>query len=110
MPLLPIDLQTMFSHMNQIGKEQALQKDVLPLQQALQGAEIVKDSQEKDETVNETNNVGEGLDKINDEEKKKQKEQGTGKNKKEKHKGNGTNGRNDEFKESHLGQHIDIIG
>lgn len=110
MPLLPIDLQTMFSHMNQIGKEQALQKDVSPLQQSLQGAEIAKDSKEKDTTVNETDEVGEGLEKIKDEEKKKGSEQGTGQNTKEKVKEDENSEQKEVFKEPYLGHHIDIIG
>ena len=108
MPLLPIDLQIMFSHMNQVGKEQALQKDVSPLHQSLQGMEIAKNSKEKDTTVNETDQVGEGLDKIKDKEKKKGKEQGNEKRKKEKE---GKNAKQKEFfKEPYLGHHIDIIG
>lgn len=110
MPLLPIDLQTMFSHMNQIGKEQALQKDVSPLQQSLQGAEIAKDSKDKDTTVNETNEVGEGLEKVKDEGQKKGKEQGTEQDKMEKDKEHVKTGQKEVFKEPYLGHHIDIIG
>ncbi|MBN2532495.1 MAG: hypothetical protein JXB88_06360 [Spirochaetales bacterium] len=108
MPLLPIDLQTMFSHMNQIGKEQALQKEISPLQQSLQGEEIAKDSKERDTTINETDEVGEGLEKIKDKEKKKESEQGSGQNKKEKQKENTE--QKEFFKEPYLGQHIDITG
>jgi hypothetical protein len=107
MPLLPIDLQTMFSHMNQVGKEQALQKDVSPLQQSLQGSEIAKDSKEIDTTVNETDEVGEGLEKIKDEEKKKEQEQGK---KQQKKKEQNNDKQEERLKEPYLGHHIDIIG
>jgi len=109
MPLLPIDLQTMFSHMNQVGKEQALQKGVSPLQQSLQGQEIAKDSVEKDTAVNETDNVGEGVEKVKDEEKKKN-EQGNDEKNREKMKKEKDREQKEVFKESYLGHHVDLMG
>jgi len=54
MPLLPIDLQTLFSQLNQVGKEQAVQKEAGPHAQALQGAQLVRRAEQRDNAVNET--------------------------------------------------------
>jgi hypothetical protein len=53
-PLLPIDLQTVFAQTNQVGKEQAAQKDATPQAQAVQGAELAQKTIRSDSTVNVT--------------------------------------------------------
>jgi hypothetical protein len=108
MPLLPIDLQTMFSHLNQIGREQAIQKEGSPLNQSLQGMEIAKETIEKDTSVNETHEVGEGVEKVNEEESKR--ENRNQNKKREKEKEGIKKEQRELFKEPHLGHHIDIIG
>ncbi|MBN1698321.1 MAG: hypothetical protein JW881_12475 [Spirochaetales bacterium] len=108
MPLLPIDLQTMFSHLNQVGKEQAIQKDVSPLHQSLQGSEIAKETIDKDATVNETHDIGDGVEKVNEEENRK--ENRNRNRKREKEKEALKKEQRKMFRESHLGHHIDIIG
>ncbi len=55
MPLLPIDLQTLFSQANQVSKEQAIQKEAAPLAQSQQGAQMVQKTEQRDNAVNETN-------------------------------------------------------
>ncbi|NOY10082.1 MAG: hypothetical protein GXP33_14715 [Spirochaetes bacterium] len=107
MSVLPIDLQTLFAQMNQVGKEQAIQKNISPLHQSLQGTEIAKQTEEKDKSVNETKDVGEGLEKIKDEQKKGKKKEAPKRkdeNRQEKKKENGI------FKDPDLGRHIDIVG
>ena len=52
MALLPIDLQTLFTQATQVGKEQAVQKDAPPAAQSLQGAQLVQQTETRD-------NVGE---------------------------------------------------
>jgi hypothetical protein len=66
MPLLPIDLQTLFSAANQVGKEQAIQKDAAPLAQAAQGAQMAQKTELRDNTVNETHNQEEGPEQVKD--------------------------------------------
>ena len=68
MPLLPIDLQTMFSQMNQVGREQAVLKEVPPLYQAAQAAEMVQKAEHDDKAVNQTRETGEkeGAGKVGD--------------------------------------------
>jgi hypothetical protein len=67
MPLLPIDLQTMFSQMSQVGREQAAQKDVPPQYQAAQAAELAKKSEHDDKAVNQAREAGEGPEKVREE-------------------------------------------
>jgi len=54
MPLLPIDLQTLFTQLTHVGKEQAVQKDAAPHAQSLQGAQLVQKTEQRDAAVNET--------------------------------------------------------
>ncbi len=64
MPLLPIDLQTMFSQMSQIGREQAVQKEVPPQYQAVQAEQLVRKSEHDDKAVNQAREPGEGPEKV----------------------------------------------
>ncbi|MCL2441106.1 MAG: hypothetical protein FWD14_05150 [Treponema sp.] len=66
MAIAPIDLQTIFSQVDKVGKTQAAQKEGQALQQAIQGAHIQKKTEEQIRQVNEAQNTGEGADKIND--------------------------------------------
>ncbi len=54
MPLLPIDLQTLFSQTNQVAREQAVQQQATPVAQSLQGATIVQQTEQRDKDVNPT--------------------------------------------------------
>ena len=67
MPLLPIDLQTMFAQMSQIGKEQAAQKEVPPQYQAAQAQQIARKSEHDDKAVNQAREPGEGPEKVREE-------------------------------------------
>lgn len=66
MPLLPIDLQTLFSQANQVSKEQAIQKEAAPLAQSQQGAQMVQKTEQRDNAVNETNDQEEGPEQVKD--------------------------------------------
>jgi len=111
MPILPIDLQTMFSQMNHVGKDQAVQKEVTPQHQTLQGQEIAEKTLEKDHTVNESEEVGKGIEKTKNK-KKNQKKSGESsrKEKKEKEDTKKENDTTEVYKDPNLGHHIDIIG
>jgi hypothetical protein len=64
MPLLPIDLQTLFTQANQVGKEQSAQKEAAPLAQSLQGAQLAQRTEQRDKAVNETRPQGEGPEQV----------------------------------------------
>jgi hypothetical protein len=54
MAIQPIDLQVLFSRMNQLGKEQADQKDARIHTQVVLNAESVKRTEEQDHSIPET--------------------------------------------------------
>ncbi|MCK5197763.1 MAG: hypothetical protein KAR21_05400, partial [Spirochaetales bacterium] len=64
MPIQPIDLQTLFAHINQVGKEQASLKEGLLAQQAAQANELIKEKKHQDESVNKTVKADEDNKKI----------------------------------------------
>jgi len=105
-PLLPIDLQTLFTQIPQVGKEQAAQKDATPLAQSLQGAQMVRKNEQKDNAVNETQPPDRGPEQV----KQKTRREGE-------RKGRGRDARRpapqdpkkrDVFRDPDLGRNIDI--
>ena len=71
MPLLPIDLQTMFSQIEHVSKDQAVQKNGIVETQAQQAKEIVKETETKDSSVNESKDVEDGAEKISEKERRR---------------------------------------
>lgn len=108
MSIKPIDLQTLFMHMNQVGKEQALQRGGLLMQQAIAGSELVQETEHKDNSVNETKSISDGPEEIHDDE-----EGASGKRRRRKKQG-GKEQKEDEssnyFSDPALGKNIDITG
>ena len=105
MPILPIDLQTMFAQMNQVGKEQAQQEHAAPAAQSQHASALVRESQSRDASVNEANDVGEGVESVGDEDEKEGREGGA-----RKRKGQAREERREVFTDPDLGQNIDITG
>jgi hypothetical protein len=106
MPLLPIDLQTMFNQMTQVGREQAMQRDVSTQYQLLQGTEMARRTQQSDTSVNQARQVGEGLEKVKEEEERRQERRRRGK---------GEPGEEAEEQQGHiedpdLGHYVDLSG
>jgi hypothetical protein len=66
MAIQPIDLQTLFTQIDKVGKLQASQKEGLALQQAIRSVEIQRRTDEHIQSVNEAQNTGEGTEQIND--------------------------------------------
>ncbi len=66
MPILPIDAQTLFSQIEQVGKEQATQRESTPQAQSLQGAELARQAEQADHSVNQTRRPDEGAEKVRD--------------------------------------------
>lgn len=107
MPLQPIDLQTLFAHLNQVGKQQANLKAAAVAQQELQGNEIAKQARLKDETVNQTDDTAET-------EKAKDKQGGEGgptaQEERRKKKGEESEEKPNVYEDPALGKNIDITG
>ena len=105
MPLLPIDLQIMFSRMDQIGKEQSIQMQVASEVQARQASEMAKQSELRDHSVNQTGIVGDGIEKVDEKQHEREKRKGkAGQDSSEKE------GKQKEnyFRDPALGHHVDI--
>jgi hypothetical protein len=66
MALQPIDLQTLFTQVEKVGKEQANQKQGLQLQQSIQGAHMQQKAEERVQSVNESQDTGRGTERIKD--------------------------------------------
>jgi hypothetical protein len=83
MALAPIDLQSIFTQMDKVGKEQALAKDGAVLSQQIIGDNIRLRNLEKMETVVQLQDADEGPGKTNvqDENSSGQKQQDGGKKK-----------------------------
>lgn len=54
MPVSPLDLQTLFTQMDKVGREQSLLKEGAAIQQSVQGAIAVKKGEEQARTVKST--------------------------------------------------------
>jgi hypothetical protein len=65
MAIQPIDLQTIFTQLDKVGKSQAMQREGLQLQQALQSVQIQKKTDERAHAVNESHDVR-GPERIKD--------------------------------------------
>jgi hypothetical protein len=66
MAIQPIDLQTLFTQIDKVGKLQVSQKEGLALQEAIRSAEIQRRTDEHIQSVNEAQNTGQGMEQIND--------------------------------------------
>ena len=107
MSVRPIDLQTLFSHMNQVGKEQANERNAAALQQAHQGQSMVRHAEEADHHINETDKTEEGLESVKDE---SEGEKGSGESGTRKEQEDKEEKKREFFKDPDLGHNIDITG
>jgi hypothetical protein len=66
MAIQPIDLQALFSQVEKVGKLQANQKEGLQLQQSIQGTLVQQKTEERIQSVNESQDVSRGPEKTKD--------------------------------------------
>jgi hypothetical protein len=66
MAIQPIDLQTLFTQLDKVGKNQASQREGAQIQQALQGQQSQQRTEERIRSVNEAQNTGEGAERVKD--------------------------------------------
>ena len=72
MGIAPIDLQTLFTQVDKVGRSQAAQSEGQALARSIQGNEIERKTEEMINQVNEAQNTGEGAEKINDNSQKRE--------------------------------------
>jgi len=86
MAIQPIDLQTLFTQLDKVAKTQTAQREGLAIQQAIQGVQIQRKTEEHIQSVNETQNTGDdGIEKVKERGSQKQ-ESAEGKKKEAGHK------------------------
>jgi hypothetical protein len=107
----PIDLQTLFTQIDKVGRNQMLEKEGLQIQAALQQVQSQKKAEENVRSVNEAQNMGDGTSKIKDEESR-QKNFHHGKENDEKSLEEEEEGRPKDIfiRDPALGRNIDISG
>ncbi|MDR1972277.1 MAG: hypothetical protein LBQ46_10205 [Treponema sp.] len=66
MAIQPIDLQTLFTQVEKVGKTQASQKEGVLIQQAIQSVQIQRRTDENIQSVNEAQDTGRGTEEISD--------------------------------------------
>jgi hypothetical protein len=110
MPIQPIDLQTLFAHINQVGKEQASLKEGLLAQQAAQANELIKEKKHQDESVNKTVKADEDNQKIQYDQEKASSGKPGSDHEKENEKPDNKQKKMSVFTDPDLGKNIDISG
>ena len=108
MPIQPIDLQNMFLRMNQIGKEQAEHRNIIAQQQAAEDSKFVRETEHKDHSVNESEELQDGPDKTDPDGKKKGSQE-QHESKPPEHE-EGEEKKKSFFEDPDLGHHVDITG
>jgi len=109
MAIAPIDLQAIFSQVDKVGKTQAAQKEGQTLHQAIQGVQIERKTEEHIQQVNETQNTGEGVEKVKDRDQERgQKRNPGGKNDERKKEENAEEAQGSVLRDPYLGKKIDI--
>jgi hypothetical protein len=66
MAIQPIDLQTLFTQVDKVGRAQSAQREGLAIQQAIQGVQFERKTEAQIQSVNEAQNTGEGAEKVKD--------------------------------------------
>lgn len=108
MAIQPIDLQTLFARINQVGKEVAEQRGSTEAAQAVEGRELVQKTDQKDHSVNETKDLEEGPAQVREDEE--QPGSGGRKGKRNKESAQEDEADPEVFRDPDLGKNVDISG
>jgi hypothetical protein len=107
MAIQPIDLQTLFTQLEKVGKTQASQKEGVMIQQAIQSVTIQRRTDENIQSVNETRDTGRGAEAVNDQNARRH--QG-GEGTPEREEGEEEKPKSPVFRDPALGKYIDFTG
>ena len=107
MAIQPIDLQILFTQVDKVGKTQVAQQDQQAMQHAIQGAHLQRKTEEHIQEVNETQDLGDGVEKANDRKQGNSGKSG-GKNEKDRGKKDEEENKSSVFQDPSLGNKIDI--
>jgi len=104
-----MDLQVMFTQVDKVGKAQLAQQDGQTLSKAIQGANIQRKAEEQVKEVNQAQDFGEGVEKLNEKGGGQRKGGGAaGKGSQEDGEGEAAGNANAVFNDPLLGKNIDV--
>jgi hypothetical protein len=66
MAISPIDLQTLFTQVDKVGKQEAAQREGAAIQHSIQQAQMQRQTDERIRAVNEAQDTGDGAEEIKD--------------------------------------------
>ncbi len=104
MALQPIDLQTLFVRLSTVGREQAGIKQAVEQGQEVAGREIAQRSQNASQVVREADEVSDGPEKVEEEERARQRKHNEQRGKRE----DSPSNENKAFQDPEVGQYIDV--
>lgn len=107
MAIQPIDLQTLFVRLSQIGREQSALRDAVAQNQAVVGGEIAQRSQEDARSVRHTEDVSEGPETLDNDSSSQNEQAGSGREEEESEE---EWKEDDFFRDPDLGRNIDLSG
>jgi hypothetical protein len=107
MALSPLDLQTLFTQMDKVGKQEAAQREGAAILQSLQQAKHQQQIEEKIRSVNEAPETGDGTERIKDKNGGRAGQDGRGQNHAEDDEENAGEG-NKIIRDPDLGMNIDV--
>lgn len=108
MSIQPIDLQTLFVRLSQVGREQAAMKQSVDQAQDVAGREIAQHSRDVEEIVQEAEEVSDGPEKVDEEGQESERQAGHRKRKSADEAEDEPD--DDVFRDPDLGQNIDLTG
>jgi type II secretory pathway pseudopilin PulG len=111
MAISPIDLQTLFTQVDKIGRQETAQKSGAAIQQAIQQAQSQRLTEEKIRSVNEAPDQGEGAEGVRDRNGRKAGREAASKRKASEEAKDETGADTDEtgvIRDPNLGRNIDV--
>jgi len=110
MPIQPIDLQTLFVKMNQVGREQAAAKEGIINNQEVQGKELVQQQKHQEHSVSETKETSKGPEKVHEDDQNSKGRHSSGAEDQASSDEDDKETKKNVYQDPDLGSHIDISG
>ncbi|MDR2808188.1 MAG: hypothetical protein LBB43_04175 [Spirochaetaceae bacterium] len=110
MAVQPIDLQTVFTQVDKIGKEQASLREGTSLHQAIVGEQAQRKLAEQIKSVNEVQNMGQGIETVKDRGSRHEKKENAAQEHDKKEKAKPYQAGKAVFKDPALGKNVDFSG
>lgn len=110
MSIQPIDLQTLFVRLSQVGREQSALRDAVAMNQTVTGNEIAQKSQETANAVNQSEAVSEGPEKADEDGSGGSREGAANQRRQRADEEAASDKEDDVFRDPDLGRNIDLTG